>query len=268
LIKLLPIILLSLFSIFIIFARFLYLSKNILTKHNPKKLFFIFLKSLLLSQVSIAILADSLRAIELKEISNQREKSVYIILIERFSGLVSNLILLLIFFNYFIYNYFIDYFKLLLVFELILIIIFIRFYNIFLLRIPYLNYIFLYVKNIQNIINIFYISLIYSLVSQIISIIIILYSLTLFFNLKVVFSIMLFIQLSNLIIALPIFINGIGIREALYGIIFHTVLKLDYSYAFIAASIINISTLFNLSLLFIIFIIYGKLLSFDFIKIR
>lgn len=217
---------------------------------------------MLISQLPIPVLAEGYKAYELKEISNQREKSIYIVLIERISGLISNLILITILFNAFIYKFYYNYFYICLILTLIFLIILLKFRSIFLMRIFYLNYIYLYIKNIKNISKIIFFTLVYSVANQITSLITVIYTLSLFYNLELVFSITLFIQLSNLIISLPIFVNGIGIREALYGLIFYKLLDLDTSFSILSASLVNSANLINLVLLFSIFNL------FFFIKIK
>lgn len=208
---------------------------------------------MLISQIPIPVLAEGYKAYELKEISNQREKSVYIVLIERICGLISNLILIIIFCNVFIYKFYYNYFYIGFTLTLIFLVIFNKFRSIFLLRVFYLNYIYLYIKHIKNISKILLFTLVYSFASQIISLVTVIYTLSLFYNFELVFSIILFIQLSNLIISLPIFVNGIGIREVLYGTIFYTFLDLDSSFSVLSASLINSVNLINLFLLFSIF---------------
>lgn len=246
--------------------RFNYLAHNILRIKKKIEVFNIFFKSLLINQLPIPILADGFKILKLKNISKKKELSLYIVFIERIAGLISNLTLAFFFVNIYIYYFLYNYLYIVLTIELISLIIFIQFNQFFILKIPYLNYVFLYIKKINKIDKIILITLIFSFCSQLLSLLTIFYILTLFFNAKLIFSILLFFQLSNLIISLPLFINGIGIREVMYGIIFHSVLKVDYSYAILSASLINVVTIINI-IMVLIFINKEKFLFF-FMKIK
>lgn len=194
-------------------------------------------------QLPIPAGAEVYKIYDLYGISNQREKSFYAVLIERIAGLFSNATMLLIIFNFSIYEYLNKFYIIFLAFQILVIILIKFFYKFFFIRIPYFNYAYLSIRKIKSILKILTTVFAYSIVSQCISLVMISYCLSLFYSLDLVFSVLFFVQLSNLIIALPIFISGWGVREFLYALIFSNFLKIDFANSVFAASIINLSSI-------------------------
>jgi len=203
------------FSIFLLFIRNSILNNFLVNKNFDKKLFFIYLKSLVLSNLGFSGAGEIYRIVYRKKANLSLNDVANVIFFERSSAFLSIIFLLFIFSQFnFIYLF------------LFIFIFFFFFINktffYFIIRSPYINFFnnrlseFFLIRNIlvkKLFIKIFIISIIIQLLSILFS-----YSFFTFFSIYIAFYEFTFIVLLiNLFLAIPNFtISGIGLREMLY----------------------------------------------------
>ena len=266
------ILLLIFVSIFFNFLRFRYVfSKPFRKKLNNLEYFEIFITSISLSQMPIPGAQEVYKFFGLSKIFSNKEAVLSMVIIERFVGLVSNILLtiflILLLINFIIYDK--SYYFVYIVFVLLILAFFIfLILNIssFINRLPYISYLFQFFKFFYKNSRLYLMGIfLYSVFIQLLSIIISLFTISLFLevNIQNIFYIIGFLQISNLVLAIPISLFGIGLRDWIYLTLFSYVINFPKEIIGSVSILINIGVLFSISFLLVLsyFIFFLKKLK-------
>lgn len=259
------------FSLTLIFFRFFTLYNTPFGKKiSLFKSLEIFISSIGLSQLPLPGAQEVYKYFDLSKLTNDKEATFYFIILERLSGLIANLLLTLIItililniylkidlFEKINFSYY--YFNLIIFISLILITLAIpKILN----RVPYFSYInqfikFFYVDSKKLLIKIILISTAIHLTSLSLSFYVI--SLFLEINFNKIILVIFFIQVSNLVLSIPISFFGIGTRDWLYLSFFSYMMEFNKAGVASSSILINLFVLFSITILCLLnFFIFFK----------
>ena len=213
------IIIFSILSLSFINFRFILLFKIIEKKNKRISIpFFASLRGVAFSVFPFLASSEIIKFYDLHK-SIGKNKTTQLILLEKFLGLTSNLIIMIVILNFFFFNYFkLSLFYLIIEFFLIFFFLKSKIFSKVLNKILYINFFYQKLSFIDDIFYKILFPLGLSFLSQLLALFIVLIIANYFLGINIdnVFGFLFFIQITNLISSLPISIAGIGIRDFLF----------------------------------------------------
>jgi uncharacterized membrane protein YbhN (UPF0104 family) len=244
------IISLIIFSIILIYKRYSYIVKYGYNLELPfKTKFTIFSSNIGLSQLPLPGAQEVGKYYQLSKYCKNNELNFYLVLLERFTSLMSSIFILIVLFLinlkfYFLNSDFINNYYNLIIALIILAIISVYFFiKTFINKLPYFSYIFNFLQfNIKYPKKFMFISFLFSLFIQIISNFVGYYSLAILIEFPNPVAALLILQLINILMTLPISFGGVGYREALYLSLFSQLSNFNKHYVFSSSLVISLTS--------------------------